>query len=380
MSKKDYYELLGISKGASAAEIKKAYRKTAMKYHPDRNPGDQEAEEKFKEVSEAYEILSDENKKAQYDQFGHAAFQNGGGAGPGGFGGFGGRSTGDFADMFGDIFGDMFGGGRSSGRAGPMPGADLQYRMEITLEEAVAGVSKQISIPRLVTCCDCDGSGAKPGTSKKTCEDCGGQGQVRMQQGFFTVQTTCPTCHGSGDIIESPCSKCHGEGRVQETKSLKVKIPAGIDTGDRVRLAGEGEAGQKGARSGDLYVIVQVKRHDIFEREGSHLHCEVPISFSTAALGGEIEIPTLQGRVKLKIPTETQTGKTLRLRGKGVKPVRGGAQGDLLCHIVVETPVKLSKEQQKMLYEFDQAMKKENSPRSTSWFQGVKNFFENIKL
>ena len=337
MAKQDYYEILGVSKTAEEREIKKAYKRLAMKYHPDRNQGDKEAEAKFKEIKEAYEVLTDSQKRAAYDQYGHAAFEQGGMGG----GGFGGGA--DFSDIFGDVFGDIFGGGRGRQRAAR--GADLRYNMELTLEEAVRGVTKEIRIPTLEECDVCHGSGAKPGTQPQTCPTCHGSGQVQMRQGFFAVQQTCPHCQGRGTLIKDPCNKCHGHGRVERSKTLSVKIPAGVDTGDRIRLAGEGEAGEHGAPAGDLYVQVQVKQHPIFEREGNNLYCEVPINFAMAALGGEIEVPTLDGRVKLKVPGETQTGKLFRMRGKGVKSVRGGAQGDLLCRVVVETPVGLNEMQ-----------------------------------
>lgn len=371
MSKKDYYEVLGLTRGATAQEIKKAYRDCAKKFHPDLNPGDKAAEEKFKEASEAYDVLSDEKKRAQYDQYGHNAF-----AGGSGFGGGSGSASG-FADMFQDIFGDVFGGGGR--RSGPAPGADLQYRVEIDLEDAVKGKTMEIKIPSVSQCTVCSGSGAKPGSKKSTCVDCDGQGQVRIQQGFFVVQQTCPSCQGSGERIESPCSTCRGQGRVRDTKTLSVKIPAGVDTGDRIRLAGEGEAGEKGGRPGDLYIQTQVRPHSIFHRKGADLLCQLPVSFTTATLGGEIEVPTLEGKVKLKIPKETQSGNMLRLRGKGVKPVRGGAQGDLLCEVLIETPVKLSQEQQELLYKFDQSLKNDNHPKTNVWFSAVKKFFENIQ-
>ncbi|HBI3647365.1 TPA: molecular chaperone DnaJ, partial [Proteus mirabilis] len=306
MAKRDFYEVLGLSKTADEKEIKRAYKRLAMKYHPDRNQGDKDSESKFKEIKEAYEVLSDPQKRAAYDQYGHAAFEQGGFGGQGG-GGFGGA---DFSDIFGDVFGDIFGGGRRQQRAAR--GSDLQYNMDLTLEEAVRGITKEIRIPTLETCDKCHGSGAKEGTSAETCSTCHGAGQVHLRQGFFTVQQPCPTCHGRGKVIKEPCSKCHGDGRVERYKTLSVKIPAGVDTGDRIRLSGEGEAGEQGAPAGDLYVQVHVRQHHIFERDGNNLYCEVPINFAVAALGGEIEVPTLDGRVKLKIPAETQTGKMFR--------------------------------------------------------------------
>src|SRR5690606_20625171 len=330
MSKRDFYEVLGVSKSADAAEIKKAFRKLAMKYHPDRNPDDKSAEAKFKEVNEAYEVLSDEQKRAAYDRYGHAGVDPN--AGGGGFhAGAGGAS---FSDIFGDVFGDIFGGG---GRAGGRNnrGSDLRYTLELDLEEAVKGTTVEIRVPTLVHCDTCDGTGAKKGTSPVTCTTCNGIGQIRMQQGFFSVQQTCPSCRGSGKIIKDPCGDCHGQGRKEKRKTLSVKIPPGVDTGDRIRLAGEGEAGVNGGPAGDLYVQVAVRDHAIFRREGKDLYTEVPISFADAALGGELEVPTLEGRVKLKIPVETQTGKLFRLRGKGVTPVRGGNPGDLLCRVII---------------------------------------------
>lgn len=352
MAKRDYYEILGVAKSADEREIKKAYKRLAMKFHPDRNQGDKESEGKFKEIKEAYEILTDAQKRAAYDQYGHAAFEQGG-MGGGGHGGFGGGGGADFSDIFGDVFGDIFGGGRRQQRAAR--GADLRYNMELSLEEAVRGVSKEIRIPTLEECGVCHGSGAKAGTKPQTCSTCHGAGQVQMRQGFFTVQQACPACHGRGSVIKDPCNACHGHGRVEKSKTLSVKIPAGVDTGDRIRLSGEGEAGEQGAPAGDLYVQVQVRKHHIFEREENNLYCEVPINFVMAALGGEIEVPTLDGRVNLKVPAETQTGKLFRMRGKGVKSVRGGAQGDLLCRVVVETPVSLNEKQKALLRELDES-------------------------
>ena len=375
MSKRDYYEVLGVAKGVDKKELKKAYRKVAMKYHPDRNPDDADAEEKFKEASEAYEILSDEQKRAAYDQYGHAGVDPS--QGGGGFGG----GAGGFSDIFGDVFGDIFGGGGRSGgrRGGPQRGSDLRYSMSLTLEEAVKGCEKKITIPTLTSCETCDGSGAKPGTSPKTCTTCGGQGQVRMQQGFFSVQQTCPACRGQGQIIEDPCNTCNGRGVKEETKTLSVKVPAGVDTGDRIRLSGEGEAGAMGGPAGDLYVQMDVKEHEIFHRDGHNLYCDVPISIVDAALGGELEVPTLDGRVKLKIPAETQSGRMFRLRGKGVTPIRSSSPGDLLCRVQVETPVKLTEHQKKLLKEFQASLKGEkHSPQKKNWFDGVKKFFEEM--
>jgi len=380
MSKRDYYEVLGVNKNASEAELKKAYRRLAMKHHPDRNTGDEAvvAEEKFKEAKEAYEILSDAQKRAAYDQFGHAGVDQsmGGGPGAGGFGG----GNGNFSDIFGDVFGDIFSGGRGGGQR-VHRGADLRYNLQISLEDAVAGTTVKIRVPTMVKCKGCNGSGAKKGTHPKSCTTCGGHGQVRMSQGFFSVQQTCPNCRGKGSVIEDPCNVCHGQGRVQEHKTLSVKVPAGVDNGDRIRLAGEGEAGESGGPAGDLYVQVVVKDHTIFTREENHLFCEVPISFGTAALGGELEVPTLTGKVKLKIPAGTQTGKMFRMRGKGVKPVRGGPVGDLICRVLVETPVNLTDQQEELIRQLDETMQAggvKHSPQSTSWMDGVKNFFEGM--
>lgn len=374
MAKRDYYEVLGVSRDADEKEIKRAYRKLAMKYHPDRNPDDKEAENKFKEASEAYEILADASKRSAYDQFGHAGVD--GQAGAGGFGG-GGAS---FSDIFGDVFGDIFGGGRGRSNRG----ADLRYTLELDLEEAVKGTTVQIKVPGHVECDLCNGSGAEKGSKAETCGTCAGIGQVRMQQGFFAVQQTCPTCRGSGKVIKNPCKKCHGAGRVEQPKTLSVKVPPGVDTGDRIRLSGEGEMGMDGGPAGDLYVQVAVKEHSIFTRDGRNLYCEVPISIVDAALGGELEVPTLDGRVKLKIPAETQTGKLFRLRNKGVTPVRGGPSGDLLCRVIVETPVNLTKRQKDLLDEFQKTLDGQHgnnhAPRKTSWFEGVKSFFDEMKF
>jgi molecular chaperone DnaJ len=379
MSKRDYYEVLGVQKGAAEADIKKAYRRLAMKHHPDRNPDDKQSEESFKEAKEAYEVLTDPKKKAAYDQFGHAGVDAhaAGGRGHGGGAGFDPNDI--FGDIFGDAFGDIFSGGRRGGGQRVYRGADLRYGLSLTLEQAVNGDSVTIEVPTLVGCEVCHGSGAKPGTQPITCTTCGGRGQVRMQQGFFTVQQTCPRCHGRGKIISDPCVKCHGHGRIEEEKTLSVKIPAGVDNGDRIRLSGEGEAGPNGGPAGDLYVEISVLPHAIFARDGADLACEVPVSFVTASLGGEIEVPTLSGSVALKIPAETQTGKVFRLRGKGVKPVRGGGVGDLLCRVEVETPVHLNKEQKELLKKLDASLKADggkHSPREQTWLDSVKKFFK----
>ncbi|RPJ46687.1 MAG: molecular chaperone DnaJ [Betaproteobacteria bacterium] len=373
MAKKDYYEVLGVNRDATEADIKKAYRKLAMKWHPDRNPDNSKAEEHFKEAKEAYEVLTDAQKRAAYDQFGHAGVDpSAAGAGAGaGFGGF--------SDAFGDIFGDIFGGGGGGRqRSTVFRGADLRYNLEITLEDAARGSETRIRIPAMEECETCHGTGAKPGTQPSTCTTCGGHGQVRMQQGFFSIQQTCPRCHGTGKMVAHPCATCSGSGRVKKHKTLAVKIPAGVDEGDRIRLSGEGEAGVNGGPSGDLYVVIQIKRHGVFTRDHNDLHCEMPVSFTTAALGGEIEIPTLDGYAKIRIPAETQTGKIFRLRGKGIKGVRSSSHGDLLCHVVVETPVSLTAKQKELLQEFEALSNKDaarHNPRAKSWMDRVKEFF-----
>ncbi|URJ28062.1 molecular chaperone DnaJ [Candidatus Blochmannia vicinus (nom. nud.)] len=375
MAKSDYYEILGVSKNADEREIKKSYKRLAMKFHPDRNPGNTAAETKFKEIKEAYEILSNVEKRAAYDQYGHAAFEQGNM----GSSANSGRAS-DFSDIFGDVFGDIFGGNRR-GRSGR--GSDLRYNIELNLEDAVRGVIKEIRIPTLSTCEKCRGSGARSNAAIVTCMTCHGQGQIQIRQGFFSVQQSCPACHGHGKIIKEVCNRCHGNGRIERPKTLSVKIPAGVNTGDRIRLSGEGESGINGAPAGDLYVQVQVRKHPIFDREERNLYCEVPISFSMAALGGEIEVPTLDGRVKLKIPPETQTGKLFRMRGKGVKSVRSsGSNGDLLCRVVVETPVRLNNTQKQLLQDLSDSFEgpngNRNSPRSKSFFDGVKKFFDDL--
>ena len=375
MAKRDFYDILGVNRDASEEEIKKAYRKLAMKHHPDRNPDNPKSEEHFKEAKEAYEILSDSQKRAAYDQYGHAGVDPQSGMG----GGFGGGGAGGFSDAFGGIFDEIFGGGRSSGgRSNVYRGADLRYNLEITLEQAAFGTETKIRIPTMEACEPCKGSGAKAGTQPKTCPTCQGSGQVRIQQGFFSIQQTCPKCHGTGKFIAEPCGSCHGAGRVKQHKTLAVKIPAGVDEGDRIRLSGEGEHGVNGGPSGDLYVQIHLKAHAVFQREQNDLHCEMPISFTTAALGGEIEIPTLDGAANLKIPAETQSGKIFRLRGKGIKGVRSHGHGDLLCHVVVETPVNLTDRQKELLRELEESSRgdaERHNPRAKSWMDKVKEFF-----
>jgi len=374
MAKQDYYKVLDVPRNASDGELKKAYRKLAMKYHPDRNKSDKTAEEKFKEAKEAYEVLSDSQKRAIYDQYGHAGLAGGMGSGStGGSRGF------NFSDVFGDmgdVFGDIFGG--RGGQQGPQRaqrGADLRYTLELDLESAIHGTTVEIRIPRVVACRSCAGTGARKGTQPITCKTCAGEGQVRIQQGFFTIQQTCPECHGHGQIIKDPCPDCRGQGQVQESKTLSIKIPAGVDEGNRIRLSGEGEGGLHGAPAGDLYVQIHLKPHPLFKREGNHLYCDVPISFTLAILGGEIEVPTLTGIVKLHIPAETQSGKILRLRGKGV-PGRPAVTGDLLCRVFVETPVNLSKQQKELLTNLEKELQTGNHyPKARQWFESVKKFF-----
>jgi len=368
MAKRDYYEVLGVNRDASEDEIKKAYRRLAMKWHPDRNPDNPKAEEHFKEANEAYEVLTSVEKRAAYDQFGHAGVNpQAGGAGPAGFG-----------DIFSDIFGEIFGGQRG-GRSSVYRGADLRYNLQITLEQAAHGFETKIRIPAVAECEICGGSGARKGTQPQTCPTCHGAGQVRISQGPFSIAQTCPRCHGAGKINPHPCGTCSGSGRVKIQKTLSVKIPAGVDEGDRVRLSGEGEPGVNGGPPGDLYVQVQIKPHPVFQRDHDDLHCEMPVSFATAALGGEIEIPTLDGSARIKVPAETQSGRVFRLRGKGIVGVRSHSAGDLFCHVVVETPVKLTERQRELLREFE-AISLEDSgrhnPRSKSWFEKVKDFFE----
>ena len=368
MAKRDYYEVLGVNRDASDEDIKKAYRKLAMQHHPDRNPDNPKSEEQFKEAKQAYEILSASDKRAAYDRFGHQGVEAGAGAGMG---------TGGFGDAFGDIFSEIFGGGRP--RSNVYRGADLRYNLEITLEDAARGTETKIRIPTLEGCETCHGSGAKPGTEPVTCPTCNGQGQVRIQQGFFSLQQTCPRCTGTGKIVREPCATCAGAGRIKRQKTLSVKIPEGVDEGDRIRLSGEGEAGVNGGPPGDLYVVIRLKPHAVFQRQDNDLHCEMPVSFTTTALGGEIEIPTLDGSAKIKIPSETQSGRVFRLRGKGIKGVRSHTHGDLLCHVVVETPVNLTPRQRELLLELEainQAESGRHDPRAKSWMERVKEFFQ----
>jgi molecular chaperone DnaJ len=376
MSKRDYYDALGVARDATADDIKKAYRRLAMKFHPDRSDGDSENEARFKEVKEAYEVLSNPDKRAAYDRFGHEGLRGAAGGG----GGFSGADA--FSDIFGDVFGDIFGGGRrGGGRSQVFRGADLRYELELTLEQAVSGDSVNIEIPAHVECERCTGSGAEPGSKPVTCDHCGGTGQVRAQQGFFSIQQTCRACQGNGTLIDNPCGECAGRGQIRKRRKLAVKVPPGVDTGDRIRLSREGEAGRNGGPPGDLYVDIAVKAHPIFERDAINLGCEIPISFATAALGGNVDVPTLNGQVKLKVPAETQSGKVFRLRGKGVKSVRSSAVGDLMVQVHVETPVKLTEKQKKQLKQFDQLVNdggEKHNPRSRSWFAGVREFLEKM--
>jgi molecular chaperone DnaJ len=372
--KRDYYEVLGVNRDASEEDIKKSYRKLAMKHHPDRNPDSKDAEEKFKEAKEAYEILSEAEKRRAYDAYGHAGVNpqmgmGGAGEGPG---------LGGFAEAFGDIFSDIFGGGQGRGRSSVFRGADLRYNLEVSLEQAARGTETKIRIPTMEACETCHGSGAKPGTQPKTCETCHGQGQVRLSQGFFSIQQTCPACHGSGKVISDPCATCRGAGRIKKHKTLAVKIPSGVDEGDRIRLSGEGESGVNGGPPGDLYVVIHLQEHGVFQRDGDDLHCEMPISFSQAALGGEIEIPTLDGSAKIKVPPETQTGQVFRLRGKGIKGVRSTYPGDLMCEVVVETPVRLTERQKELLRELEDINRKDSTrhnPRAKGFMDKVREFF-----
>lgn len=379
MSKRDFYEVLGVQKGASADELKKAYRKQAMQYHPDRNAGDATAEQKFKEVNEAYDVLKDEQRRAAYDRFGHSAFEGGmggGGAGPGAAG-F------DFGGSFSDIFEDLFGGAARGGRGGAAStrGADLRYNLSISLEDAFKGAQKTVTITTSVPCGSCEGSGGEAGSKPTTCPTCNGAGKIRAQQGFFTVERSCQTCHGMGKVIKDPCKKCAGSGRVRKDKSLVVNIPAGVEEGTRIRLAGEGEAGFRGGPEGDLYIFLSVKPHELFKRDGANIHCKVPLSVTTAALGGTVEVPTIDGsRVKVNIPSGTQNGRQFRLKGRGMSIMRSPSRGDMYIHANVETPVNLSKKQKELLREFEKNSDgKSNSPESEGFFSKVKDFWEDLK-
>jgi molecular chaperone DnaJ len=370
MAKRDYYKVLDVPKNATEAEIKKAYRRLAMKFHPDRNPHDGGAEEKFKEAKEASEVLSDAQKRAAYDQFGHAGLE----AASRGRG----SAADAFGDIFGDVFGDIFGASRRGGRSQVFRGADLRFELDLDLNQAVFGKTVELEVPKLAECETCLGTGAAKGSSPSACDTCGGSGQVRMSQGFFQLQQTCPRCRGTGTVVRNPCDTCLGQGRVRRTRTLSVKVPAGVDTGDRIRLAGEGEAGRNGGPAGDLYVEVQVREHAIFERDGEHLSCEVPVSFATAALGGTVSVPTLDGEVTIKVPAETQSGRVFRLKDKGVKPVRGGARGDLFCRVVIETPVQLGAAQRELIRQLEESLRgdsERHAPRAQGFFVGVKRFF-----
>ncbi|HCP82571.1 MAG TPA: molecular chaperone DnaJ [Octadecabacter sp.] len=379
MAKRDYYDVLGISKGASADEIKKGYRQKAKELHPDRNTDNPDAESQFKEAGEAYEVLKDADKKAAYDRYGHAAFEGGmgGGGRPGGMGG-----QGDFGSAFSDIFDDLFGnmgGGRGGGQSRAARGNDLRYNLRVTLEEAFAGLQKTITVPTASSCESCNGTGAEGGSEPQTCPTCSGMGKVRAQQGFFTVERTCPTCNGMGQTIKNPCHECHGQGRVEKEKSLSVNIPAGVETGTRIRLAGEGEAGMRGGPTGDLYIFIEVREHDLFEREANHLFCRVPVSMAKAALGGDIEVPTIDGgRSRVKIPAGSQSGRQMRLRAKGMPALRGGGPGDMFIEMAVETPVNLTSKQKELLREFEE-LASDNNPQSSSFFKSVKSFWETMK-
>ena len=381
MAKRDYYDVLGVARGASADEIKKGYRTKAKELHPDRNADNPEAEAQFKEANEAYEVLKDADKKAAYDRFGHAAFEGGMGGGGGRPGGYG-ANQGDFASAFSDVFDDLFGdfmGGRGGGRGRAARGADLRYNLRVTLEEAYSGLQKTINVPTSVSCSSCSGSGAEGGAEPQTCPTCSGMGKVRAQQGFFTVERTCPTCAGLGQIIKNPCKSCAGQGRVHKERALSVNIPAGVETGTRIRLAGEGEAGMRGGPSGDLYIFIEVTKHDLFERENTNLFCRVPVSMITAALGGDIEVPTIDGgRSRVKIPAGSQSGRQMRLRSKGMPALRGGPEGDMFIELAVETPVNLTSRQKELLHEFEK-LSEDNNPESKSFFSSVKNFWDSMK-
>ena len=382
MAKRDFYEVLGVAKGASPDEIKKAYRTKAKELHPDRNAGNPSAEGQFKEANAAYEVLKDGEKKAAYDRFGHAAFEGGGGGRPGA--GFSGGNQGDFANAFGDVFDDLFGdfmggsGGRGSGRQRNSRGSDLRYNLKVTLAEAHSGLQKTLNLPTSAACGSCDGTGAEGGSEPSTCPTCSGMGKVRAQQGFFTVERTCPTCSGIGQIVKDPCSKCSGQGRVEKDRALSVNIPPGVETGTRIRLSGEGEAGMRGGPAGDLYIFIEVSEHRLFDRDGANLHCRVPVAMSRAALGGDIEVPTIDGgRSRVKIPAGSQSGRQMRLRGKGMPALRGGQMGDMFIEMAVETPVNLTTRQKELLQEFE-ALSEDNNPESKSFFSSVKSFWDGM--
>jgi len=381
MSKRDFYDVLDVSKGASADEIKKAYRKKAKELHPDRNADNPEAESKFKEANAAYEVLKDAEKKAAYDRFGHAAFEGGGGGRPGQ--GFGGGGNGDFSsafsDVFDDLFGDFMGGQRQGGGRRAARGSDLRYNLRVSLDDAYSGLQKTINVPTAVACSSCEGSGAEGGVEPTSCPTCSGMGKVRAQQGFFTVERTCPTCSGMGQIIKNPCKSCGGAGRIEKDRALNVNIPAGVETGTRIRLAGEGEAGMRGGPPGDLYIFVEVTQHDLFERDGVNLYCRVPVSMANAALGGSIEVPTIDGgRGRVQIPGGSQSGRQMRLRGKGMPALRGGNPGDMFIELAVETPVNLTSRQKELLREFED-MSEDNNPELKSFFSSVKSFWDGMK-
>ena len=378
MSKRDFYEVLGVGRGASDEEIKKAYRRKAKELHPDRNHDNPDAESQFKEVNEAYDALKDPDRKAAYDRFGHAAFEGGGGGGRAG-----GFQQGDFAsafsDVFDDLFGDFMGGRQRSGGGRNSRGSDLRYNLRVSLEDAFAGAQKTINVPSSQSCSNCNGSGAEGGAEPTTCPTCSGMGKVRSQQGFFTVERTCPTCSGLGQIIKNPCRSCAGAGRIEKERALSVNIPAGVETGTRIRLAGEGEAGLRGGPAGDLYIFIEVDEHPLFVRDGAHLFCRVPVSMSSAALGGDIEVPTIDGgRSRVKVPSGSQSGRQMRLRAKGMPQLRGGGQGDMFIELAVETPVNLTPRQKELLKEFEK-LSEDNHPESSSFFSKVKNFWDGMK-
>ncbi len=379
MAKVDYYELLCVSRDADSAVLKSAYRKLAMQYHPDRNPGDDEAEQKFKEISEAYNALKDPQSRAAYDRFGHAAFENGGGRGPGGAGGFGPDFSSSMSDMFEDLFGEFMGGGGRRGRSAQFRGSDLRYNLEISMEDAYSGQTVEVDIPSMVHCTTCDGSGAKPGTGMSTCQTCNGHGKVRSSQGFFSIERTCPNCQGRGETMDQPCTDCSGQGRAQENRALSVDIPKGIEDGTRIRLANEGEAGLRGGPAGDLYIFISIAPHDLFQRDGADLYARVPIAMTTAALGGEFEVPTLAGgRARVKVPSGTQAGQRVRLKGKGMPVLRSSQVGDLYVQMDVETPQNLTRKQRELLEQLAEISTKDNNPTSSGFFSKLKGLFEKM--